>query len=259
MPAIQSTSTSSSKYGWEDGPMQLITTPMFKTGATDQYTFVASEMALVHNCISRAFNSIYHQARLISPSDHSTFISYSYSCYQGLEAHHDGEETILFPAIEAATGQKGIMEANIKQHEAFHPGFHAWGAWLKDLTEGKDTWDGDKCVALMDSFTEPLSQHLQDEIPTLLGLAKFGDSMDLKALTQKEADTVMKGLSKTKQMPAFLMNHDVTFEGGIHHFPPLPAPVTWVLLNVFGRVKSEWWKFAACGFDGRPRALYLSA
>ncbi|KAF2469781.1 uncharacterized protein BDR25DRAFT_370412 [Lindgomyces ingoldianus] len=258
---FSTTSTSTPKYGWEDGPMQLISTPFSKTGATDQYTFVASEMALVHNCIARAFNSIYKQAPYVQPADYSSFISYSYSCYQGLEVHHHGEETYLFPAIEEATGIKGLMDGNVKQHEAFHSGFHAWGEWLKALNSGTGTekFSGEKCVQLMDVFLVPLSIHLVDEIPSLLSLSQFGDSLDLKALTQKEADKVMGSMSKTTQLPAFLLNHDVTFEGGVHHFPPIPTPVGWVLRNVFGRVKGDWWRFAACGFDGRPRGLFVGA
>lgn len=108
----------------------------------------------------------------------------------------------------------------------------------------------------MDTFIEPLSQHLHDEIPTLLELAEYGDKLDLLALMQKEGEKVMAGLSKTAQLPVFLLNHDVTFEGGIHNFPPIPPPVKWVLMRVFTIPNWTWWKFAACDTTGRPRPLY---
>lgn len=31
-------------------------------------------------------------------------------------AHHRGEEELLFPKLEAACGEKGLMDANVEQH-----------------------------------------------------------------------------------------------------------------------------------------------
>lgn len=73
-------------------------------------------MALVHNCILRGFNSIYNQALEVDTSEYKNFISYAHALYLGLEAHHTGEEIYEFPAIEAATGIKGLMDVNIAQH-----------------------------------------------------------------------------------------------------------------------------------------------
>jgi hypothetical protein len=30
--------------------------------------------------------------------------------------HHRGEEEFFFPKLEAACGEKGLMDANVKQH-----------------------------------------------------------------------------------------------------------------------------------------------
>jgi hemerythrin-like domain-containing protein len=247
------------KFGWEHGPMKLITTPVSRTGATDQYTFAASEMALVHNCIIRGFNSIYNQTPHIQPSDYKSFVAYCYACFEALETHHRGEEAHFFPDLEAATGKKGIMEVNVQQHEAFHNGLEAWGAWLKELNETDTSkFSAAKCIELMDSFITSLSQHLADEIPTILSLSEYGNALDLRAMFQREGDQVMKTLSTTKQMPVFLLNHDVTYEGGIHNFPPIPAPVKFVLMQVCARWNRDWWKFATCGYDGKPKSLYAA-
>lgn len=213
-------------------------------------------MALVHNCIIRALNSIYIQAPHIQPRDYKSFVCYSVATFEALSAHHDGEEKYFFPELERMTGEKGIMDGNVKQHEAFHDGFEAWGNWIKNLKAGNGVFESRRCIELMDAFLIPLATHLADEIPTLLGLSKFGDKLDLKALLKAEADKVMAGLSKTEQLPLFFMNHDITYEGGIHaSFPPIPAPVRWVLREVCGRWNADWWKFSSCGFDGRPREL----
>jgi|SRR6186713_2615099 len=214
-------------------------------------------MALVHNCIIRAMNSIYIQAPLIPSSEYKSFISYSLSVFQGLGAHHGGEEEIFFPELEKWTGEKGIMDTNIAQHEAFHTSLLAWGKWLENVAKTPANFDGHECTTLMDQFIAPLSTHLADEIPSLVSLSRYCAVLDdkLKGMMKAEGDKVMAAMSKTTQLPAFLLNHDITFEGGIHVFPPIPALVSWTLRQCFGRWNASWWKFSAVGFDGQPREL----
>lgn len=73
-------------------------------------------MALGHNVIIRGLNSIYRQAPHLKPEDYADFIAYAKCWSDVLDAHHTAEETSLFPQIEARTGEKGIMEANVEQH-----------------------------------------------------------------------------------------------------------------------------------------------
>jgi hypothetical protein len=251
-----SISPTSAKYTWETTPIPLIRTPLSETAVSDQFTLAATEMANVHNCIIRAFNSIYLQAPFVPLSSHTAFIHYMHAAFTGLCAHHDGEEDFFFPQLEKMTGEKGLMEANVQQHADFHSGFEEWGKWLGELRAGTGKFDGAKCRQMMDAFVGPLSTHLHDEIPTILSLARFGDKVDLKALCKAEGDMVMGSLNKTTVLPVFFCNHDLTYEEGLHaSFPPIPAPVIWVLREGFGRWNRDYWKFATCGFDGRPREL----
>ncbi len=106
----------------------------------------------------------------------------------------------------------------------------------------------------MDSFSEPLNTHLHDEIGTLLALSKFGDSLDLIGIVEKEVQQVIGSLSKTAVMPAILLNNDVTFEGGMHaNFPSIPGPVKWLLMHVFTLWHWRWWKYASSDTYGRPK------
>ena len=73
-------------------------------------------MALSHNSLIRGFNSIYQQAPRLSPSDHKDFICYCLAWHNCVEKHHHYEETLFFPAIEKATGVKGIMDGEVEQH-----------------------------------------------------------------------------------------------------------------------------------------------
>ena len=243
------------QYEWESGPIPIITTPFYQTGATDQYTHAASEMALVHNCIIRAINSIYIQAPHMPVTEYRHFVKYCLATHEGLTAHHDGEEEIFFPEIERMTGEHGLMAPSISQHHAFAKGFTAWANWLKSIEARKNNFSPDMCRSLMDDFIPPLAAHLHDEIAFVLSLARFGSKLDLRALGKKEGDLVMARLSKTKVLPVFMLNHDAEFEGGWHAFPPVPRIVRWVLRSVFGRWEAKWWVFSTVGYDGRARAL----
>ncbi len=71
--------------------------------------------------IIRGLNSIYRQAPHIKPEDNADFIAYAKCWSEVLHAHHKMEEVSLFPQIEAKTGEKGIMEANVEQHREPSP------------------------------------------------------------------------------------------------------------------------------------------
>jgi hypothetical protein len=250
---VKSTTT---EFSWETSPMPLIPTPTFQTDATDVFTMVASEMALVHNCIIRALNSIYLQAPHVPASEHANFIAYSLATYQGLMAHHDGEEHTFFPELEHLTGETGLMDENVDGHREFDTKLGEWGHWLEACKAGTKTFSATTCLSMMDVFLPALHTHLCDEIPSLLALKRFPDLQSrLPALMEAEGQKVMGAMSKTELLPMFLLNHDVGFEGSRHNFPPLPPPVRWVLREVCGRWNGGWWKFATCGFDGRAREL----
>lgn len=96
---------------------------------------------------------------------------------------------------------------------------------------------------------------MHDEIPTLLALAKYGDELDLAGIFEKETQEIVAKLSKTAIMLAFLLNNDVTFEGGIHNFPPIPGLVKWLLMRVFTLWYWRWWSWTSCDKSGKLKVL----
>ncbi len=178
-----------------DHPFSLIPTPNFslkdsKT-APDVFDELASEMALVHNIVIRGLNSIYLQAPHIRPADEKPFCRYIACWYTLLHGHHNGEETMFFPAVEEMTGVKGIMDTNIDQHNAFHDGIEGLKAYADAVVADTEKYEGSRVVALIDDFGSPLLQHLADEIPTILSLRQYGDKMaGLPKLFEEEADKV---------------------------------------------------------------------
>jgi hypothetical protein len=222
------------------------------------FCHAASEMALVHNMMIRAFNSIYLQAPHITAKDEMAFCNYIHHCFRLLTVHHTGEEVDFFPHIEALSGEKGIMEANVHQHEAFHDGVDAFNAYVQAVIDKKEKYDGAKVVAMLDAFAEPLTQHLTDEIPTIEGLRKHADKLgSLQELMDKEGEKNMKALGLTTGLTACFLNLDLHFEDDAWiAWPPAPAPVKFIVRYLTYWLHSDWWKFAACDRLGNMRPLY---
>ena len=246
-------------------------------------------MCLVHNFLIRGLNTIYLQAPHVQPTDYKDFIAYSIiwcdvvdgQCEQlTLEIrlteifsdHHRSEEAVIFPQIEEAVGQKGLMAGNIKEHrksihglrvpsssliEIFHPGLEAMKVYLEGLKDNETTFSGSHLCKLVDAFGPALSVHLASEIPTLVGLARFGKKIPLRDIWEKEGERNMKGLGKTTVLPFVFLNWDVTFEDGIWNgWPPIPGFVRWAFCNVLTLRHSGYWKFAACDGNEMPKALH---
>ncbi len=153
---------------------------------------LASEMAIVHNMLIRGLNSIYLQAPHIQPADTKPFARYILGWSQGLHSHHDGEETMFFPAVEKMTGVQGVMDGNIEQHKKFHDGLEQLQAYANDVVAGKEAYDGGRVVGIINAFGPALSQHLSDEIPTIQGLRQYGDKMaGLPKLFDEEGEKAM--------------------------------------------------------------------
>jgi hypothetical protein len=71
-------------------------------------------MALRHNAFIRGFNSNYqHAPRVQTPADKADFVGYCIAWVDCVEQHHRYEETEFFPAIDKATGKKGLMSGAV--------------------------------------------------------------------------------------------------------------------------------------------------
>lgn len=155
---------------YADHPFTPIPTPVLTNKqngvASDMFDQLASEMALVHNMLVLGLNAIYLQAPHIKPADEKGFLNLIRIWYGMLHHHHSDEETSFFPIVEDMVGEKGIMDANVEQHHAFHEPLHAFHACFEAFAAGEEKYDGNRLVELIDAFGPVLVQHLADEIPT---------------------------------------------------------------------------------------------
>ena len=218
-------------------------------------------MAQVHNSFIRSLNSLYHLAPKVPHSDLPNFIAYAHSVVQMIHFHHDEEEVYIFPEIERVTGEKGIMEGNVRGHEKFHKGLGDFETYLAELMEGgrEREFSTRRFRDLFDAFALPLQEHLADEIQTLLDLRKYAHTdLDLMKMAQQAAEKSMSLNIMVSQLPGMLLNHDRTFEDGFEA-DLWPRDVPWVMSVVVRRVATCWywgrWKFTACDGAQMPREL----
>ena len=113
VPAVELSSN------WADAPFVLITTPL--AGGQADYNnpeihgadLMAHEMSHLHNMIIRGLNAIWQLApQVTADGDIHDFLQFCLHWHDVLMHHHDTEEEIFFPAIEALVGKPGSPTAH---------------------------------------------------------------------------------------------------------------------------------------------------
>jgi hemerythrin-like domain-containing protein len=155
-------------------------------------------MALVHNTFIRALNSIYLHAPLIATSNQSLsrdLLSYCQCWVALVTLHHQTEEKFLFSAFEERIpGAKGILAVNVHQHEEFHDGLAAFEKYVNSALAGRESYDSERLLKLIDGFSEPLMKHFNDEIPTLMRMEEAGQGDDIMKVHEEFEVIVWKDI-----------------------------------------------------------------
>ena len=189
---------------WADTPFSLIPTPGRSEPVSNLSppTYIAREMACAHNGMLRALNSIYNQCiHVQAPQDITDLLLYAKFWCEWLHEHHEAEEQFLFPEIERITEVKGLMQANIAQHDAFTPGLKAFHLYTKETSP--QLYDGQKLRGIIDSFGPTLTQHLAEEVETLKGLEKYNGTVLKEAFLKFDAE-LRKGDKVSQRKSAIL-------------------------------------------------------
>ncbi|KAL1845559.1 hypothetical protein VTK73DRAFT_490 [Phialemonium thermophilum] len=264
-PARMASTPPSSSKPWADSPIKLVSTPQYQTKKTDLFTTGATHMALLHNSILRGYNSIYNQAEHVRDVEKADFIGYGLAWYRFVKSHHDDEEENLFARIEDLLGDKTVFAETHKEHESFLQGLAEFDRYLTSVSTDPLSFSGSELLRIMSSFQAPFETHFHNEITTIAALADHPSAPKEGSPEAAAAAAVFKTWGKTTVskagyldvLPFFLLNLDATFEDGTWaHWPPMPAPIRWGLVNIGGAFHYGWWKFASCDAGGRPRELW---
>lgn len=209
----------------------------------------------------RSLNAIYLQAPHIRPEQETSFLGFAELWYRGVEQHHRTERNLFFPVLDEMTGEKDIMQANVEQHETFRAGLEAYHDYVLRCLSGEAKYDGKELVRAIDGFAPAFVQHCVDEVPSFVGLRRYGDKLKgFHARFGKEAEKNHQELGILAGAVFLMATHDVEYEGGTHtNFPPIPWVITWGLRNVAWWAHNDWWAFAPCDRWGRMRPLNVPA
>ncbi|KAL7945351.1 hypothetical protein V8C42DRAFT_322883 [Trichoderma barbatum] len=238
---------------WADEPFSLLSIPGSGVNLSKAHgsVYVAREMAFAHNGMIRSLNSIYQQCIHISALvDIDDLLKYARFWCQWIHEHHQGEEELLFPQIEKITGEKGLMEQNVTQHHAFEPGLSEFEAWLNECKPEK--YDGKELRAMIDRFGKTLTQHLTEEIQTLLGLETYDGQALKDAWTA--FDLEMRKGDKAIIFPIVFGSSDGEFEGA-GDWPEVPGIVRILVHYYFERKHRGAWRFSPSTTWGVKRPL----
>jgi hemerythrin-like domain-containing protein len=277
-PLEQPKSLDMANAPWADKPFQLIATPDKVKGDENEHlsVWVAREMVNAHNGMLRGLNSIYQQAPHVSnPKDIQDFLTYCRFWTLWIHEHHEGEETMFFPAVEKITGEKGFMEKNVAQHKAFEGGFKRFEEWFTKAEQDIGSYDGMQARKILDEAGPVLTQHLTDEISTLLALKEYdgeqlkkamdefsqemakGDKVSLPSLMRRLACIWNTWLTMPQDIlyPLVFGTLDKTFEGG--NFWPEEVPFfVFPLVHYWYEKKHQGvWRFNPCTTYREKRPL----
>ncbi|KAK3349234.1 hypothetical protein B0T25DRAFT_237648 [Lasiosphaeria hispida] len=249
---------------WPERPFSLITTTSHHVYApalpsNHHAVRVARLMALTHNTIFRAFNAIYAQAGVVDPSktkDVADFMTFATFAIAFLDNHHQCEENIFFPMLEAQSGTPGLMTHNVEQHRAFDVPLHALRRYVDEVKSGAARLDAAALRARIQDLAVPLEQHLHDEIPSLLELSG--------KLSEEAINTCYKALHDEAEGttdpfrigPLVLGCQDSThlMDGEMIQFPELPFRlVPYLVDHIVSRRYAGAWRFCPGTFHGQPR------
>ncbi|KAI4595288.1 hypothetical protein KJ359_006962 [Pestalotiopsis sp. 9143b] len=244
---------------WFESPFPLVPTPFaaLKEGEKeDVFIKTATEMTLAHNLLIRGLNSIHCQAPHVKPAEQLAFVGYAQNFVNVLKVHHACEEETFFAEVERMAGEPGIMEKNVEEHHAFHGGLDALDGYLAGVARGAEAYDGGRIVDIIDDFGPALSEHLREEIQTLLELKRFGPER-MKGLADALIAEGKANLNKIGlaggAVYAFL-GHDKTWENGIWaDFPPTPPGLKTVVMRGLYYWHAAWWKFSPCDQNFMPK------
>ncbi|KAK0221802.1 hypothetical protein IW262DRAFT_1376239 [Armillaria fumosa] len=165
---------------------------------------------------------------------------------QALQEHHDMEEEVVFPVLE----QKLDMHNNEEQHQVFLPQMIEFNEYCMKVQAKQEKYDAIKFRTLLRGFADGCAQHLLDEIPTITPDKMH--QLDRPTLDKLIADvkTHVKKAGPLTVFPFTITNHDY---GQIPGWPPAPAPIMWMVRNIFGRWNGSLWKFSTFDLWGNPQ------
>jgi hypothetical protein len=138
----------------------------------------------------------------------------------------------------------------------------AYKSYLIGLQGKEDQFSSTSLLEIMDSFSELLYTHLTEELDAIVNLSRFSTPekpLDILAIALKVGKQAVTLDFALNCLPCFMLNMEtVEFEDGMWGgFPPINAPVRFILMRVLPLWHRSVWRFASC--DGNRARKQLAA
>ncbi|PMD31795.1 hypothetical protein L207DRAFT_640607 [Hyaloscypha variabilis F] len=214
---------------WADGPFALIASPTASKEISAETLKVARDMCFVHNLFFRNLNAIWLQYEQVSkPKDVADFMVF---CHLHWSQRAHGNEYRTTQGFEKGLTRFGEYVYSVKPEE----------------------YDPKAFKEILDSFTPALVRHLNDEIPTLMALEKYGADKLMKAWKDLEKRILAGALDPYRVIPILLGAFDKNFdEDQVSPLPWFMSPLSWLW---FSRKHKGAWRFSPCTLWSQPREL----
>lgn len=225
-----------------------MTTTAPTAAAAPAQTFVPADtrtMKIVHNALrrdlprARAVLSAVpypHARQRVALAEHLLLMT------DFLHKHHDAEESGLYPLVRRDPAAAALLDEMEADHDALDPGIaaleQAARAYLDDAAARTEV------IAALDLLNPVLMSHLDREENLLMPVVE-------RTVSKAEWEAWEQGLAKKRSMGELAAEGHWIIDGATPDEVELmlalvPAPVRWILLNVFGRrhrkrAFARWW------------------
>lgn len=221
---------------------------MTTSASTAAPTFVPADtrtMRIVHNAMRRDLTRARevldalpypHNRQRIALAEHLTMIM------AFLHKHHDAEESGLYPLVRRDPAAGALLAEMEADHDALDSGIaaveRAAAAYALDPGARADL------ATALDLLNPVLMPHLDREEDLLMPVVE-------RTVTKAEWDAWERALARKRSLPELAREGLWVMDGATEDERALmtalvPAPVTWIILNVFGRAHrkrafARWW------------------
>ncbi|KAM0129160.1 hypothetical protein ACHAO1_008630 [Botrytis cinerea] len=169
-----------------------------------------------------------------------------------VDQHHHYEETEFFPAIEKAAGHKDLMDGAVDQHAAFHDGLERFKSYLQ---EKGPSFLSEELIQIMDSFSEPLYNHLKEEPQIIADLSQYNTPetpIDILAIAAEAGKKQLNIFFLFNVFLIFFLNMEsIEFENVLWQtsFPPVNKPIKRLMTKGAPMWQNRLWRFESCTPD----------
>ncbi|KAJ7451705.1 hypothetical protein FB451DRAFT_1284077 [Mycena latifolia] len=217
----------------------------------NMFDYQAINMAAAHNAFIQGINAMVSHAPRVEGDKVQPFVVFSLAVVDSIHHHHDLEETFYFPELEKKLG-KGALSDSVAQHHEFVPQLVELKGYLEDVKASKETYNGPLLVERINSFSDVMINHLNEEIPNLES-SRMREVFTEKEL--KDMDSAFMKLALAKiDFNTTLPLSVVCGNPATPWFPPFPTPLKWATRYWFARKYKEAWEFGPLDLYGKPRA-----